>query len=438
MTRRPTIADRFVLRGLAATLGLFGVLRLAWKEAHVVLPATQMQARLAARWFGDASAPVTATLACSGADALALCVGAVLAYPVSWRARVSGAACGTALILLLNTVRIGTLGEAAADARWFAALHLYIWPAVLTLAIAGYVFAWMRYADRGVDRPLLRAVPRPSQRFIILTIAFLLVFLAVSPLYLESARLLALAGIVARAAAVTLASAGIPAHAAANVLWTGSGGFLVTPECIATPLVPVYLAAVCAYAPTWRRLTVGVLATVPIFLGLGIARLLLVALPAAVASPLFWVHAFYQLLAGAVVVVAAACWRHRTTAGRHALGGIVAGIACGVAAAPVLTHVVAAAGATPVDDPQGAIALLPAFQVALYVALWVAASTDRGWTRFTAGFAILAVTLTAGLLGLRVLAAYALTPHVRDIRAWAIAAPVVIFAAAIDHARTRR
>jgi len=50
-----TRARQFVLRGLAASLGLFGVLRLAWTEAHVVLPATQMQARLAVRWFGEPS-----------------------------------------------------------------------------------------------------------------------------------------------------------------------------------------------------------------------------------------------------------------------------------------------------------------------------------------------------------------------------------------------
>ncbi len=74
--------------------------------------------------------------------------GAILAYPVQWRTRLAGAACGAALILGLNTLRIGTLGRAAASPAWFNTLHVYVWPAVLTLAIAGYVFAWMRLADR--------------------------------------------------------------------------------------------------------------------------------------------------------------------------------------------------------------------------------------------------------------------------------------------------
>ena len=70
--------------------------------------------------------------------------------------------------------------------------------------------------------------------------------------------MLALAGFIARAAAATLGVVGVSAHAAANVLWTPRGGFLVTQECISTPLIPVYLAAVCAYSPTWRRLILGV------------------------------------------------------------------------------------------------------------------------------------------------------------------------------------
>jgi exosortase/archaeosortase family protein len=439
ITPHLTSAHKFVLRGVTASLGLFALLRFAWIEAHVVLPFTQMQAALAARWFGNASSPVEATLACSGTDALALCFGAVLAYPATWRTRLAGVAGGAVLIVGLNTIRIGTLGLVAASPRWFTALHLYVWPAALTLAIAGYVFAWMRYADRAAPPSLLRAVPQPSRRFIILTIVFLLVFLAASPFYLEDARVLALASLVARGAAAVLRVAGIPAHAAANVLWTGSGGFLVTQECIASPLIPVYLAAVCAYAPTWRRLTAWVLATLPLFLALGVARLLLVALPAAVASPLFWVHAFYQLLVGAIVVWAAALWRNRRAAGRHALAGLLGGVVCGMLAAPLLGHVVAASGGASLDDPQGAIAFLPAFQIALYVALCAAAWTGAGWARSIAGLAILAFMVPASTLVLRALAVHAgVAPHVRDIRAWAIAGPVLIFAAMMSHAPSRR
>ena len=53
-------------------------------EAHVVLPFTRLQGALALRLFGMPALPVEVTLACSGADAMALCLGAIFAYPVPW------------------------------------------------------------------------------------------------------------------------------------------------------------------------------------------------------------------------------------------------------------------------------------------------------------------------------------------------------------------
>ena len=198
-----THAVRFALRGVAWSLGFFGLLRLNWTEAHVLLPLTRLQGALAMALFGTPAVPVEVTLACSGADALALCLAAVFAYPVTWRARLAGAGGGAALILGLNTVRIGTLGRVAASPAWFNTLHVYVWPAVLTLAIAGYVFAWMRLADRRhtlrergatPSEPPLTGRPKPARRFVVLTLAFLLLFTAASPLYLQSASVLALAG----------------------------------------------------------------------------------------------------------------------------------------------------------------------------------------------------------------------------------------------------
>jgi exosortase/archaeosortase family protein len=441
---------------VAWSLGLFGLLRLPWIQSHALLPVTLAQARVATGLFAATSLPglpVEVTLACSGADAIALCLAAVLAYPANWRMRLAGGAAGLALILSLNTLRIGTLGRAAASPAWFNTLHVYVWPAVLTLAIAGYVFGWMRLADRrpssSSERPAsplatARLAPQLTRRFILFAAAFLLVFLAASPFYLESPIVLALAGFIARAAAVTLGIVGVSAHAAANVLWTPRGGFLVTQECISTPLIPIYLAAVCTYLTTWRRLTLGLLATLPLFIALGIARLLVVALPDAVmASPLFFVHAFYQLLLGAVVVFLAALWRHggRAALG-HALIGVIAGVLFVALLGPLFVRMVTYAVGAPLDDPQGAIAFLPAFQAGLYLALWVAALISYravGWKRFLAGFAILGLTQTAGLLALHVLTTHSgVAPHVRDVRGWAVAGPVLIFAAVVNIARPHR
>ena len=448
--RAQTDAVKFALRAVAWSLGFFGLLRLNWTEAHVVLPLTRVQGGLAVGLLGTPTLPVEVTLACSGADALALCLGAVLAYPVSWRTRLVGAGVGAALIVSLNTLRIGTLGRAAASPAWFNALHVYVWPAVLALAIAGYVFAWMRLADRrhtvnenkvAPREPFLEVRPKPTRRFVVLTLAFLLLFSAASPFYLQSASVLALAGFIARAAAVILGGVGVSAYAVANVLWTPRGGFLVTQECISTPLIPIYLAAICTYSTTWRRLILGILAATPLFVALGIMRVLVVALPdAVVASPLFLVHAFYQLLLGAVVVFLAAQWRHGGSAApRHALVGVIVGVAFVLLLGPFYTRIVTYPAGAPLDDPQGAIALLPAFQIGLYLALWVAAFVAVGWKRFLAGLAALGLTQTAGLLALHTLASYAgLAAHVRDVRGWAVAGPLLIVAAVVNVARPRR
>jgi exosortase/archaeosortase family protein len=439
-------ARNFALRGVSWSLGFFGLLRLNWIEAHAVLPFTRVQAGAAAALFGTSALPIDVTLACSGADAIALCAGAVLAYPVGWRMRLAGAGAGAGLIVALNTVRIGTLGRVAASPWWFDALHVYIWPALLTLAIAGYVFAWMRLADRrdvhdtgGVAQERFSFDRlQMTRRFVVLTVAFVLLFTAAAPVYLQSTGLLALAGFIARAAAGVLGAVGVSAYASANVLWTARGSFLVTQECISTPLLPVYLGAVCAASPTWRRLVLGVLAAAPIFIVLGIVRLLVVALPGAVvASPLFLVHAFYQLLLAAVVVCLAAGWRHGSSAGlRHAVAGIVVAVLFVRLLGPFYTRIVTYPIGAPLDDPQEAIAFLPAFQLGLYLALWVAAFAAVGWRRFMAGLAILEVTQMAGLLALQTLGSQSgFTAYVRDIRGWAVAAPLLIVAAVVNVAR---
>jgi exosortase/archaeosortase family protein len=461
-SRSWTRARNFTLRAAAWSLGLFGLLRLDWVETHGVLPLTQLQGRLAVGLCGTPALPVEATLACSGADALSLCLAVILAYPARWRIRLAGAFGGLGLILGLNTLRIGTLGRVAGSPTWFEALHVYLWPAALTLVIAGYVFAWMRVADRRRAvgaAPVLPASPaalpgerrpaRLTRRFVLLTAGFLLLFTAASPLYLESARVLAVAAFIARAAAATLRLLGVEASAAATVLLTPRGAFMVTQECISTPLIPVYLAAVLAYSSTWRRAALGLLATAPLFVGLGIARLLVVALPAAlVASPVFLVHAFYQLLLAAVVVLVAATWRHGAggTAVRRTLLAVVLGFAfVQLLGAPYTALVGRAAemlgggalsrvaAGTAIDDPQGAITLFPPFQVGLYVALWVAAFVLVGWRRFLAGLVLLALTQIAALLALHAVASHSgLTPHVRDVRAWAVVGPILVIAAVVN------
>ncbi|MEO7271064.1 MAG: hypothetical protein ABIX28_23485 [Vicinamibacterales bacterium] len=443
MARGPLDARSFLVRTAGWGGGLFALLRLPWTEAHLLLPVVSFQGRVAADLFGAPARAVVVTLACSGAEALALCLAAIVAYPAGWGARASGVAGATALVLALNTVRIGSLGRVAASSGWFDLLHLYLWPAVLTLAIAGYVFTWMHLADRpalpagdharGVVAIARR--PAPHRRFIVLTMVFLVVFALTAPLYLKSTVMLAVATFVAGAAAWLLNLVGVTAHASANALWTPRGGFVVTQECLSTPLIPIYLATVAAFARTSPRQVIGVMAAVPLFVALGVARLLVVALPGAFGSPLFLVHAFYQLLLGAVLVGLAACWRHggRTAAART-LVALAAGAVFVVLLGPLYMRALASVAPLPGSDPQGAIAFLPAFQVGLYLALWVAApvGVSRRWA--AAGLVLLASSHVAGLLALPALATHAGWISIAEVRGWAIVGPVIIAAVVARHA----
>lgn len=461
-TPAPRHAIHFALRLVAWWLALFGLLRLPWIETHILLPATRLQAAVGSALLGPSSLPVEATLACSGADALALCLAAIVAYPARWRLRAAGAAGGAAFVLALNTIRIGTLGRAAASPRWFDALHVYVWPAVLTIAIAGFVFAWMRVADKRLTAEIAETAEnkmivlgalggqrlehdwRVTRRFALVAAAFLFLFTLAAPLYLESARVLALAGMVARAAAFLLRVLGVDATATARVLATPGGSFLVTQECISTPLIPVYFAAVLVYSRTWWTKALWTAAGAPLFVGLGIARLLVVAVPAGLDTPpAFFIHAFSQLLVAGGMVCGLALWRYGARVG--ALVRAVLALALAIAFVRLLgapyTQAILwfTAAAAAVDDPQGALMFLPAFQFGLFLALWIAAFVPSGWTRFLCGASLLATIQIAVAGGVQLLAVHAgVALLVRDIRAWALLGPALIIVTVVNVAPPRR
>lgn len=429
-------AVRFAAAALAWTFGLFALLRLPWIEAAIVWPVTRLQGQIAAAVSGARALPVDVTLACSGTDVLAMCVGAVLAYPTRLQTRLAGAAGGIALILALNIVRIATLAHAVRAPETFELLHLYVWPAVLALAAAAYVFAWMRVAD-GAHRAHDGArAAHPARRFALLTAVSIAAFAAASPWYLTSTWVLAAASAIASAAAVVLRLVGIAALASGNLLMTARGGFSVTQECVATPLIPVYIAAVIAFVPSWRARVPALLAVVPVFMLLGIVRLLVVAVPPAiVGSPLFFIHAFYQLLAGVALVAAAAYWRHGAArAWRPGALGLLAGIVVLAALVPLAARILA--GGPAFEDAQGAVALAAPFQIALLVALWVAAIAPAR-PALLAGLLALLVASHAGIFALlQATDGFAmLTGFVPAVRAWAVALPLAALLVMRRHAQ---
>lgn len=454
MRARLPAAAGFPFRAVGLSVGLFGLLRSAWVEGHLVLPLTRFQQTAAEFLAGKPRAPINVTAECSGADVLALCLAAILAWPSSWRARLSGALGGIALILTLNTIRIGTLGQAAQDPVFFATLHLQIWPAILVVATSLYVFLWMRGAPRASSSghnedpsgPPLSS-PR-GRRFAVLATLFLVAFAFSGPRIAQSEILLAAGAWSAGEAALLLGVFGVAAGVWGNVLVTNQGAFMVTPECLATALVPVYFAAILVAPLGWFRRLLAIAIAPVLFAGLSIARLLLLALPpVVVASPLVVVHGFHQLVL-AILLVTFFAWRlsvarasaPRGTASRT-LTGLVAGFLCAALVGAHLTSAVMAAARAmapsaaqafteirDLDHIQGALATVVTFQSSFLLALLMAIAATRRQmlTAFGSLFAVqvLFVLAIGGIAG-----GSTEPPHALLLRAWAIGVPVVLILA---------
>ncbi len=445
---------RFTLTIGAWFVGLFGLMRLPWVERNLLTPFAEVQQEVADQLTGSPSDLVYADASCSGGDPMALCMGAIFAFPATWGARLRGVAAGLTLITAVNVVRIGNLRVIAENRPLLDLLHNYVWPAVLILVSALFVYVWMGRqgfaasggrpaggigaAGGGAAAAGGLVLAGRARRFALLSVLLVAAYFATAPFFYDSPAVDVIAGWIALAGGAILAAAGTATYVTGAVIRSDHGAFIVTQECIFTPLIPLYLAGAFA-APLGRRSRAAALIATPfVFFGLGVARLLVLAVPAAVVgSYVVAIHAFSQTLVAVLLVAAAAFWTAgggRRAAARTALAVGVGAVAA-FAAAPVLGAVVggaaealrAAAGHAGhrFADEQGAWAILPAFQVGLFAALWVAcAGGRRGWRRALAGLA--GVVLAQAVLGAPVdeLAHhYGFDPHVGLLRGWALALP---------------
>ena len=446
-------ALRFALTIGAWFVGLFGLMRLGWVENTLLTPFAQLQQRVAEQLIGVKSGLLYADASCSGGDPMALCMGAIFAYPAAWGSRLRGAAVGLAAITALNVVRLGSLSMVAENRTLLDVLHLYVWPGILIVVAAAYVYKWMdRQGSRpGGGRPPAAGAPAAgapgtllvlggaTRRFLVLTAALVAAYFAAAPFFYGSDLVRVLAGWVALTGGAILTAGGTETTVIGAGLHTPHGGFLVTQECVFTPLIPVYLAGVLA-APLvpWRR-ALALAAAPAIFFAIGVARVLVLAVPAAVVGNYeMAIHGFSQTLVSVLLVAAAAVWivgNGRQGAAR-ALMAVGVGIAAGLAAAPVLGALYGGAGAGlqalaghghPFVDEQGAAAMLPAFQLGLYAALWAAVAGRAEWRRALLGAGVLVASQAALALPVGELAFHVgFDPHVALIRAWTVVVPVAL------------
>ena len=438
---------RFALTAGAWFIGLFGLMRLGWVERQLLVPFAQLQERVADQLTGAPTDAVYVDASCSGGDAMALCLGAVLAFPAPWSARLRGAGIGLLVITSFNIVRIGNLSLLGDNLPLLDLLHVYIWPAILIVVAVAYVYAWMRRqmgpAVHGAGSDPGAAWHGPARRFLLLTVVGTVAYFAAAAWVYESALLRTLGVWVAMTSAGVLAAFGVSATASGNIVTTTHGAFIVTQECIATPLIPVYLAGALAVPlARWRR--VAALGAAPaIFFLLGVARLLVLALPTTlVASHTVAIHAFSQVLVAGLLVAGLAGLSARSVGRPHPTRRVVGAIGVGIVATLVVGPLwsgllyqavdggqvlVQHGGHRVVDDPQGALAILPALQLGLCAACWAAIGWRGPWRRLVLGIVGLAGLQLTVLLVLGELSHHmGFAPHVSLIRAWGVVAPLAV------------
>ena len=449
----PPAPNKSMVRFLASlsfwVIALFGAFRLPWLQANLLVPFAAFQQRIAVALFGVSSRAVIVDISCTGSDAMAICFGAILGFPAPLTSRLRAVGLGFLLITALNIVRIATVSAVVGDPDLFEMLHVYVWPGVIVLVAVLYVFWWMKAETPGAgsmpgsgptaggpesatgSRPVDDAAQpsgeagaatiawgiagSPTARFIAVVTGFVGVYLAATPWLLTSSVLQRGAEWAAGIARTIMSGLGVPAQVNGAVLMTGGGGWIVTPECIVTPLIPVYAAtALCWPGPALRRAAVLALG-VPVFMFLGVARLLVLAVPASMPVQTVMVHGFYQFLVAALLIVIAVRHGSGDDAGgerwwgeaiRCALVGAGAALGYALLSFPLLRVVRSIEAGMPhvghgYADPQGALMILPAFQAGLFVALWSASGRSLRRAPVAVGLVALAMqqVVIAVLLG---------------------------------------
>jgi exosortase H (IPTLxxWG-CTERM-specific) len=93
--------------------------------------------------------PLRIVRSCDAGEAMALLVAAVTAFPATWKERLTGAIAGTAVIFVVNVVRICALyftGVLRPDL--FDFVHHDVWPLVIILVALVVFVAWATWVQR--------------------------------------------------------------------------------------------------------------------------------------------------------------------------------------------------------------------------------------------------------------------------------------------------
>lgn len=85
---------------------------------------------------------------CTGLYVLMILFTFLIAYPATWRSRITGALIGLATLTVINIIRISVLvGIAEVRPDLFAYFHEYVWQGVFLILVIAYAMTWVEYAQ---------------------------------------------------------------------------------------------------------------------------------------------------------------------------------------------------------------------------------------------------------------------------------------------------
>ena len=155
----------FVARFFAALIAFYLVIASDPVNDHVIVPFTQLLVRMTAvvlRWIHEPIEVAGSVIrtsprfaldvrnGCNAVDAMMLLAAAMLAFPATFRSRLTGLLATSAAIQVVNFVRIISLvwlGEHYHEA--FDVVHVAVWQTIVILfAVAMFVFWSLKFAEK--------------------------------------------------------------------------------------------------------------------------------------------------------------------------------------------------------------------------------------------------------------------------------------------------
>jgi len=120
---------------------------IAWVSATLMqMWDDQVMAQGKLIWDAASGFAVSIEAGCNGVEAGIVLVGAMLAFPATWREKLIGIAVGMFTVQALNLLRIVTLFYLGQwNETWFEWAHLYLWQALIMLDVLAVFLFWLRW-----------------------------------------------------------------------------------------------------------------------------------------------------------------------------------------------------------------------------------------------------------------------------------------------------